>query len=102
MTTSLIDAVHGIIHKNNPVIATTFITIFLAPQGDVDAQHKALNDFWRLHIGMQDVDSIEIRGYLADDISVNDWIFYFEDKVLPFILHHNVLNNEIYEKAAPW
>lgn len=103
MTNTLIDTVYGIIHKNNPTIADTFKEIFLMPSNNsVGAHHKALNDFWTLHIGMQSVDSIEARSYLANDIEVSDWLMYFENNVLPFILENNVLDNQVYRQAAPW
>ncbi len=103
---ALHDEVYYYLSQKSKPIAEAFRHQYRPP--DVHPRSRLaiinLNRFWHLHIGsVSGVDTVEIRGYLNDDASRDQWLLDFVQYVIPFIITHQLLiDHGFYDDRPPW
>lgn len=53
-------------------------------------QISTINEFWRIQLGMLEIDTIQVRSYLIDDISPDFWMDNFKRYILDTVLQHTL------------
>lgn len=76
--------------------AESFRAIFQSQHGDqfkllsTDDQIIQLNNFWRIQLGLVNVDTLDTRRYLYDNISARDWLSNFKRFILNAIAKYSL------------
>lgn len=52
----------------------------------LDKELTNLNQFWRVQLGLLNIDTSSARECLIDDISREDWLRLFNEHVIPIII----------------
>lgn len=81
--------------------AERFETLFIrqhpgwtfGPLPTLGIQMRAMNEFWRVQLGLLDQDTLHARSCIMDDLNVEDWLRNFERHILGVILHQNNIPN---------
>lgn len=68
--------------------ATTFTTN--TDSLSINDQLVAVNNFWRLQLGLLPFDTIDAREYLMVDVSAELWMERFKRHVIPIIVQHEL------------
>ncbi|MBH14172.1 MAG: hypothetical protein CMF37_14765 [Leeuwenhoekiella sp.] len=103
---ALHDEVYYYLSRKNKAIAEAFRQQY----NPTDAHPRSrthltrLNCFWHMHLGtVTNTDTVEIRSYLNDNVSQDQWIIDFVQYVVPFVIEHQLLlNHQIYDDLPPW
>lgn len=56
-------------------------------------QMWAMNEFWRVQLGLLQQDTLHARSCIMDDLEVEDWLRNFERHILDVILHQPTIPN---------
>jgi len=103
---ALHDDVHYYLSRKNKSIAEAFRQQYRPadahPRNRIHMER--LNRFWHMHVGtVRGVDTVEIRGYLNNHVSQDQWIIDFVQYVVPFVIEHRLLlDHHIYDELPPW
>lgn len=96
--TDLARALHQRLLTQDPGCADRFEGLFLnshpgwthGPLPPINQQIRALNEFWRLNLGMLQADTMLAREALIDGISPEVWLENFGIYVLPTATEHGL------------
>jgi len=67
--------------------AQAFLQLYQeAPAQSVEQQIHSLNVFWREQLGLAPVNTIEVREYLIDHCTLQDWLRMFALHVAPVVV----------------
>ncbi len=58
-----------------------------------EVQRFLLNRYWSQQLMKSTKSSIEERSCLLNNGTYDDWLFFFKEKILPFILENNLPTN---------
>lgn len=56
-------------------------------------QMRAMNEFWRVQLGLLSRDTLYVRSCIVDDLEVEDWLRNFERYVMDTILVQTEIPN---------
>lgn len=62
----------------------------LPPLGE---QMRAMNEFWRVQLGLLQQDTLHARSCIMDNLEVEDWLRNFEGHILDVVLHQPSIPN---------
>lgn len=51
---------------------------------------KLLNGFWRLQLGYLQRDTYTEREHLVENVDLDNWMTFFENKILPTVLEEDL------------
>lgn len=88
---SIVVVVTALLHNRSREIAGRFQERFPIRVGESSAdQIRRLNLFWRIELGMLNVDTVDARECLMDGCDPSRWVVLFRERVLPTIVKHDL------------
>lgn len=91
MQHNLINLVYDRLHAADSKLAQRYWKDAIMYEDDNDLiQMKWLNSYWQKHLGLLDVDTINVRSKLIGDIKPEYWISNFNRYVLNTVVTHGV------------
>jgi hypothetical protein len=58
-----------------------------------EIQRYFLNKYWGLQLMNSDDVSTDVRSYLIPDGTIEEWIYYFKEKIVPFLIKNQLPKN---------